>query len=224
MSEETVPDKTTTDVSGQAQVSTKSEETQKEETIQKAEHEEAIKQKEEQLSKMKADLDKANLQLLDPKYLDYLEASKKPKDEPKTSKKEESTKTPEEVAALEKKISDMESTLSNLLAQQELEAVRQKYSDFDEYKPQIQTLIQNGNTDLNFEQLYRLAKSYEQDKEAIEEKGKEKDKKPFSTEKPGSGVPGKDLEETTYKSEAEADAATLNMLKEKYPHLQGDKI
>jgi hypothetical protein len=194
--------------------------------------------------KLQSEVYELRKQLLDPEYLNYLESKNsapKAKSEVSTLlttdlKPEDIDKLPNSqllklaesilgnklVDSLRKEFSGeltgLHSTVQNLKAVLELNEVKSKYSDFEEFRGGIVSLLQSSNRDMSIEDAYKQVKF---DKLANAFEGKEtenKDKKPGAkgSEKPNQATPPPDLASKEYKTDKEAGAAAAKEIAEKY--------
>lgn len=177
-------------------------------------------------------------QLLDTEYLQYLEAKKGRT----TSSNANSTNTPNvnsnigslTLAQLQQVVAQqigqaMETTMkpvygriNEMSAKLEVEDVRARYQDFDEFKDQVvQILESTPNTELSIEQAYKIAKA---DKMATPAAEPEKEvKAPTGNEKPGGTVPLAGESAQRHKDSNAAGQAAWNEVRGKYG-LHGDTI
>lgn len=175
-------------------------------------------------------------QLLDPEYISYLE-----------SKNQAKTKTtsliPQTVnlaslsldqlrqlireegqEVINKSIAPIAGRLTEVQATLEANAVRAKYSDFNDYADKIVGILENSN--VTIEQAYLMARAgrtLEQETAAAKTPKAEDKPQPKGSEKPGTTVP---LEGDTigkFKNETEAGMAAWSAIQKKHG-LSGDTI
>jgi hypothetical protein len=219
--------------------------------VPKTDHDKQVSEKDQTITQLQADLQKANQELLTPEYLEFLDSKKTPKPTQAQQKVAEGLEdlstgdidkmtnsqlvahitravgeqSKAEKQELVKEIGNLRVALQSMSAEKELAEVRATYSDFDDYKDEIGRILKSeGGQNMTFEHAYRVAKSLAQEKSD----GKDDPKKPDApshkgVEKPGGGVPKDDLKPKEYKDEKEAGDAAYDALKEKYPGL-GDTI
>jgi len=193
--------------------------------VPKDAHEKAIKEAEVKVAGLKKELDTKKLELLDPEYLNWRE-SKQTKPALKTLQSQAGGD--DRVAKLEAKIEELSESLQvtkqvaeRLYFDRELELTKQKYTDFDEYKEDVEKILTASKAPITYAQAYLMAKDEKQRTAKPEDKG-EKKATPAS-EKPSNTVQAKVLQQKEYKTEEEANAATLAQLRDKFPNM-GDTI
>ncbi len=177
-------------------------------------------------------------QLLDTEYLQYLEAKKGRT----TSSNATSTNIPNvnsnigslTLAQLQQVVAQqigqaMETTMkpvygriNEMSAKLEVEDVRSRYSDFDDFKDQVVSILESTpNTELSIEQAYKIAKADKLGEPAAAPAQEEK--KPTGNEKPGGTVPLAGESAQRHKDSNAAGQAAWNEVRGKYG-LAGDTI
>lgn len=126
--------------------------------------------------------------------------------------------------ALETTMKPVYGRINELGAKQEVEDVRARYDDFDEFRPQIVSILESTpNTELSIEQAYKIAKGDAAGK-ALETAAIEEEKKPNAgNEKPGGTVPLAGESAQRHKDPNAAGTAAWNEVRQKYG-LSGDTI
>ena len=203
----------------------------------------------DQVESLQADLEKAKLDLLSPEYIEFLEAKKLGKDKVLTSKvsallgelkPEEIESLPkvrllqlaverakeELTPAIRKEFNDQLTALSNYVgnlgAYIEVQDIRNRHKDFDEYADDISKLFEKATKELTYEEAYLMAKGARQTKEPEGEKKEEKPK-PKGSEKPGGTTPPANLTEKKFKSDYDAGLDAWEQVKTKHG-ITGDTI
>lgn len=117
--------------------------------------------------------------------------------------------------------------LNNLDARQEVETVREKYADFEEFKDQVVSILESTpNTELNIEQAYLIAKANAinaGEASANGEREQKEEKAPQGGEKPGGTVPLPGETAHRFKNPEEAGAKAWAEVRERHG-LTGDTI
>lgn len=153
---------------------------------------------------LKQQVEEAKGQLLSQEYLEYIEQKKAPKKEQKAGETEE-------VKALRSQLSELRTAQAELAAHVELEQVRKAHPDFEDYRKDVQKILETSKTDLTIDQAYYMAKGQKEPKPAE----KKEEKPDFSSEKPGGIYPPPNQTDKKFKNELDAgmDAATQVMAK-----------
>lgn len=172
--------------------------------------------------RLKTELDQAKMSLLDPEYIEYLEA-KKSRTAQNTARIPDGTDlsklspaqlldlaTSKAVELLETKAGErfrrIETAVSDLLAVAELQQVEGKYKDFNDYRDDVAKILEDSRSNLTIEQAYKLAKQNKAENEPEEKKAQTK--KPAPSEKPTGSAPAEGFDRRSFKSKSEAaDAA-----------------
>lgn len=191
------------------------------ETVSKADHEKALKERDDKLVSLKQQLDEKDLKLLDPDYLKW-ESDKTKAAQPKfeTSKDPVVAELQKTNKALQDQLSNQSQLLSSLMAEAELSRTVQAYPDFNDYKEDVAAILRVSDSALTYEQAYKLAKAERKDKEDSEKKLKDaKNKAPVGGEKPSGSKPASSMEQKDFKSVEEANQATIAALRDKWPDL-----
>lgn len=195
--------------------------------VPKGEYDKAIKDAEAKVAGLKKDLDTTKLELLDPDYLEWRETKQT---KPAQKVLAQQSKEGDRVAALESKIEQLSESLNvtrqvaeRLYFDKELENTRRDYPDFDEYKEDVEKILTASKAPVTYKQAYLMAKDTRARAQNTDKETPKQTKEPPKTEKPSNTVQAKVLEKKDYKTVAEADAATLAEMHEKYPNL-GDKL
>jgi hypothetical protein len=193
--------------------------------------------------KLTQEVNELRKQLLDPEYLNYLEAKQsgaskakqpspvtlldsdlKPEDidrlpNSKLLKLAESTLGTKLVDSLRQEfageLTGLRSTVQNLVAVIELNEVKAKYPDFEEHRDGVVRLLQSSQRDMSIEDAYKMVKY-----EALSKTDGKKEvaSKPDAkgSEKPNQATPPPDLSTKEYKNEKDAGAAAAKAIAEKY--------
>jgi hypothetical protein len=178
------------------------------------------------LKELETKLDEANLSLLDPDYIDFIESKKGNKVEKKVEKAmadvdldklssrqilELSTQKAKEalmeevLPKYEEQLKRQGATLQDILAYIELGEVEKKYKDFNDYKDDTRKVLETSKTQLTIEQAYKQAKLDKLEKDGkLTPKDEKELKTPTSTEKPTSTVPGDTMSKSTFKNKGDA--------------------
>jgi hypothetical protein len=204
------------------------------------------------LEKLQSDFDRVKEQLLDPEYLEYLEAKKskaiKKSDASSEVKSALDSLTADEIERLpkarlldlaekraseklskelkeefRKEITEMRTALQNIYYEKELENVKSKYKDFDEYQANIRKILERPGNSYTYEDAYLLAKAQagkNTPPPPVDDKPKEKRS---SGEKPSSSVPSDDFKQKDFKDKDDASNAALQSVRAKYG-IEGDII
>jgi len=188
------------------------------ETIAKADHEAAIKAATDSKASLEADLGKLKDQLLDPKYIQFLESQNKP--EPPVKPKVEKGDSAEvaelkgAIAAMNTEMAQARQVQDTILAQMELQEVIKANPDFEEYRPDVQKILEGATNNLTIAQALHIARDAKRSNEAPAVAAP---KKAPQSEKPNAGLPKESVKEaTTFKTEGEAGTAAWEAVKEKY--------
>lgn len=181
------------------------------------------------------DLDTLKGQLLDTEYLSYLEAKKVNKTVGNTAVAPNGNTSIngltlaqlQQVIAqqvgqtLQDVMKPVYGKINEIQAKQEVEDVRLRYADFDEFKDKVVSILESApNTELSIEQAYLQAKGLKAN-EVIEPVKEET--APVSNEKPGGTVPLTGESAQRHKDPQAAGVAAWNEVRGKYG-LSGDTI
>lgn len=203
--------------------------------VSKETYERELKSKEEDLARTKAEQEKLKVQLLDPAYLEWLNAKKNPipaQKEPSLAlfddlKPEDIDRLPNsKVLALAEKtlgpkfmnavraevgkdIGVLKQTLQDVIYHIELRDVIDSNDDWEEHKADVQRILETASNDLTIAQALELARSRK-----VKEEPKEPTKPVKGSEKPGS--PPQPAVERKFKNEDEAKKAAWDTVREKY--------
>lgn len=191
--------------------------------VPKEEYEKAVKAKDESLNGLKTELEEAKMKLLDEDYLNYLNsktAKKAAKPAPESSDGISLSELKSELEDLRAELNLNKNTISQLYFDRELELTKRKYPDFDDYREDIQKILDISKGEKTFAEAYLIAKAT---KDVESETKEPKKKSTFSSEKPTGVVPHKTVDKKEFKTQSESDEAVINDLKAKYPGL-GDTI
>jgi hypothetical protein len=174
--------------------------------VPKEEHEKAEKTYKGEIETLKSQLEQANMSLLDPDFIQYKESKQSKNLKAEAGKLADKLKdgslTPEAITAIEERINRISLAVENLLAVQELNGVKDKYSDFESFRDKTKAILESSSTPLTIEQAYLLAKAQEI---KIEKTPEEKFRSARSgTEKPGSGIAGEGTEPAKFKDKVSA--------------------
>lgn len=199
----------------------KSEQT---ETISKTEHEQAIKAKDNEMQTLKKSIEDQQLKLLDPEYLEFLDNKRKKATNPEPENKEKlGDQLLQEIKGLKATVQNQQRVVSSLAAYIELEETKKQYPDFNDFKDDIDKVIEAAKGSLSFEQAYLIAKGQKAPAKK-EEEPKKKEEAPKGSEKPGSGsIPPETEKKSDYQTAYEAGQAAVKKVQEKYG-LVGDTI
>ena len=181
-----------------------------------------IKSLEDNINNLKAEISRKEMELLSPEYIEFRESRAKAKAPAQSAAKAADPAVAElqtRVDGLTDALTRSQQALQDVIAFNELQDVKSRYSDFETHRDDIASLLKNSKTELTYEQAYKIVKA---DKAAAAPIPKEQPK-PFSSEKPSGSVPYKSLEKKDYKTETEANQATITALRDKWPDL-GDTI
>jgi len=159
--------------------------------VPKEDFEKLTKTSNEEVEKIKGELDQAKLSLLDPDYVAFLDSKKgkEIKEEAKeiSEKIEEGKASPAELKRLEDRMNTISSSVENVLAVLELQAVEKKYADFGDFREATKKILETSATSLSIEQAYLLSKGQAKtEKTEAEKKAAAK----TAAEKPSGTVPG----------------------------------
>ena len=184
------------------------------------------------LKELEAKLNDANMSLLSPEYLDFLDSKKAAKAGKAVSKAMDDMSsddldklTPKQILAksvelardaiakelmpnIRDAINRQGATLQDVLAYIELTEVRKRHSDFKDFEDDIKKIIESSNVPLTYEQAYKQAKF---DKSATSNNDSDTPSKPRGTEKPG-GTGSDDLEVKDFKDASEAGEDAWNRI------------
>jgi len=180
---------------------------------------------------LKTKLDDANLSLLDPEYIAFLETKKGKQVEKKVESSFKLTdsdidklsskqllelavdKAKEAVLSelspeLEKKFKNYDMSLSDIYAVFELQACEKKYKDFEDFREDTRKILESSPTPISIEQAYKLAKADKQPP-AKEEKP---DPAKTAAEKPTGHVPTGDMQTKVFKNKMDAAEDAWNQV------------
>lgn len=172
-------------------------------------------------------LDEANLSLLDPDYIDFLESKKGARVERKVEKafdlsdkdiEKLSSKQILELATerakesllsevmpkYEEVIRRQGATLQDILAYIEVGECEKKYKDFGEYRDDTRKVLETSKNQISIEQAYKQAKYEKLDREGKLTPKEEKELKTPASEKPTSTVPGDTMSKAAFKNAGDA--------------------
>lgn len=203
----------------------------------------------DQADQLKADLEKTKLELLSPEYLEFQE-TKRNKATPSVKAKVSEllgTLKPEEIESLSKRdlleiavartsekltaelgkefgarLAKLTDHMSGLTMYVELDRTKKAHSDFDDYKDDIDKILEKADRDLTFEEAYLQAKGA---KASLPDKKDEKkeESKPKGSEKPGGATPPDGALPQKFKDADAAGRAAFETVKAKYG-ITGDSI
>lgn len=195
---------------------------------------------EEALKATKAETEKLKMQLLDPKYIEFLESQRNPpkKESPadvldgiqladvdklsnsqilKLAEKTLGTKLLDAVRQeFGKEVGVLRQTLQDMLIRDELREVIASNPDFEDYRADVQKILETSSSDLTITQALKIARADrgESSKKSGKNAKESDEAKPFS-EKPGRSASPASMDRT-FKTEKEASQAALQSVKEKY--------
>lgn len=189
-------------------------EEQKKEFIPKTELEKVQNESKQAIETMQRQVEEAKTQLLSQEYLEFISNKKMGKDKESEGSKNESG---EEVKQLRTQLAELRAAQAEIAAAQELDHVIKSHADFEDYRKDVQKILETSKNDLTIEQAYLMAKGQkEPGKESEEDKEKNKKKESFSNEKPGGIYPPSKDSEKKFKSELDAGIDAANTVLAKY--------
>jgi hypothetical protein len=195
--------------------------------ISKAEVDKTLATKDNEIASLKRSVEDQQMKLLDQDYLDFVDAKRKGKSDPKADELK-AKGVPEElvqtVRQLEHTVRSQQNVLANMAAYIELEETRKSFKDFDDFRDDVDKIIEAAQGQLTFKQAYLIAKGQKVKEDKADDKKADDKPKSKGSEKPGSGViPESDDMKKEFKTKHEADLHTDKVIKEKYG-LEGDTI
>lgn len=180
--------------------------------IPKTELEKLKTETQQTIDGMKKQVEEAKLQLLSQEYLEYLENKK-------SGKAPETKGESEENKALRAELAAVRAQQADLAAHIELDMVRKAHPDFEEFRTEVQKVLEESKTNITIEQAYRIAKGSQEPK-------KQDDKKPVlpqGNEKPSGVYPPPETTEKKFKTAHAAAMDAAASVLSKY-NLSGDTI
>lgn len=168
-----------------------------------------------ELTSLQSEINKVKSQLLDADYIEF----KTKKAQAQTAQPAQSTQ--DQPQLLDPRIDQLAEELSMLRLKLEWNETEKKYPDLNQYKDKIAALYsKTGNNMLSYEDALKLVKVAEEEAKPVEKRAA---KAAFSSEKPSGSIPFQAVEQRVFKTTEEANAATVNQLRDKYPGL-GDHL
>jgi hypothetical protein len=193
--------------------------------VPKSEHEAKLFEFQKSLDNLKNDVNQKELELLDPEYLKYKESKAVVKPATVATRASDSPEMVElkaEINQLRTENQNISSAVTKLLQKEEIADCQKRYPDFEEYRDDMISFFKTSNTDLSYEYAYKLCKQNRLDQEASKTP-KTEPKRHLGGEKPSATVPLTTLETKKFKSEKEANQATIREFRDRNPHV-GDTI
>lgn len=174
-------------------------------------------------------------QLLDPEYISYLETKNQAKTRPSTTMANQAINLSnmsldqlrslireEGEAVIKQTIAPLAGRLTEVQATLEANAVRAKYSDFNQYADKVVSILENS--DVTIEQAYLMARAGKViEAETSAKKEPETPKSPTRSEKPGTTVPLEGDTITKFKNETDAGMAAWAAIQKKHG-ISGDTL
>lgn len=197
--------------------------TPKEDLISKADFDKAVGEKDTALTDVRTQLNEAQLKLVDPAYVEFMEARKASNEKPiiddKTAKEQGIPESAIKIINDQgSSIKQLQTAVQQIGALLELSDVEKKYADFGNYRDDVQKILETSGSNLTIDQAYVQAKAAAPDKS----KGSDETPTPKGSEKPGGFVP-KDDSKKHYTDADEAGNAAWAEVKERLG-IQGDII